>query len=159
MYSTVTISILSLFLLPASLATSNDVALPRVFEIGKHERAYELLSAHYQTSLLEVCNNDMKNAFKKLSAMYREMEVHASNIGYEVGGVRSWLHVFWGSDGTIEHLGFHLRPNSRNVDVEEFEAFLLSFVQEYRFPLFAEQKYALYTSVSFPVSFRSIKDK
>lgn len=161
MYISAVTLLFSLLVLPDSHMTepnSHIASMPKVFEIGQYEWQYEQLTSQYETSLLEICDNDMRVAFQKLSSMYQEMEIHASNVGYDVAGIRSWLHVFWGADGSIEYLGFHLRPNSKNVEVETYKAFLLSFVQEYRFPLFSNQPYSLYTSVSFPVSFRSIKE-
>lgn len=133
--------------------------LPKVFEIGTNEEEYEQLLQYYSNSLLDVCSKDTRLAFRKLIAMYKEMEAFAANANYDVGGVRIWVHVFWNADGTIQHLAFHLRPNSRNIDKNVFKAFLTDFVRVYKMPLISEQPYSLYTSVSFPVTFRTTSVK
>ncbi len=124
--------------------------MPRVFLIGDYEEEYDLLQEEYEISLLEICDNDMQLAYGKLISMFEEMEAYAEQIGYDVNGVRIWLHLFWGEDGTIEYLAFHPRPNSRKVENEELETFLLGFVHQYRFPLISTEKYTLYSSASFP---------
>lgn len=133
-----------------SVKEENRTVMPRVFIIGEYEEEYNLLQEKYRTSLLEICDDDMMLAFGKLTTMYEEMEAYAEQIGYEVGGVRLWIHAFWSEQGEIEYLGFHLRPNSRKVESEDIETFLLGFVNQYRFPLITDQKYTQYTSVSFP---------
>lgn len=137
------------------LTFNETLLLPRVFEIGTYEEEYEQLLEYYPSSLLEVCSNDTRLAFRKLMAMYKEMEVFASNTNYDVGGVRTWIHVFWNADGSIQYLAFYLRPNSRNIDKNVFKAFLTDFVRGYKMPLISNQPYSLYTSVSFPVNFRT----
>lgn len=141
------------------LPLEETLLLPRVFEIGTYEEEYEQLVQYYPNSLLEVCSNDTRLAFRKLISMYKEMEVFAANANYDVGGVRTWVHVFWNADGSIQHLAFHLRPNSRNIDKNVFKAFLADFVRVYKMPLISEQPYSLYTSVSFPVTFRATSIK
>ncbi|MEM9849599.1 MAG: hypothetical protein AAF847_17050 [Bacteroidota bacterium] len=136
---------------------SNSNTLPQVFRIGDFQEAYEALIQAHEYSLVDVCGKDLKLAYTKLSSMFREMELHAERKDYDLKGVRMWLHVFWRADGKIAHLAYHLRPNSRNIDIGELEHFLLSFLQTYRFPLISEQDYALYTTASFPVYARRRK--
>lgn len=148
-----------MLLLPANqVFTERNTAfvLPRVFQIGTYEDEYEKLVVKYELGLLEVSNNDLKGAFEKLNSMYEEMHAHAEYVGLDIDGVRIWLHFFWNKDGTIAYLGYHLRPNSKNIDLKQFEVFLLSFIQVYRFPLLHEKPYSLYTSTSFPPYYKKL---
>ncbi|MEM9991708.1 MAG: hypothetical protein AAF738_08090 [Bacteroidota bacterium] len=102
-----------------STEVKETLIMPRVFVLGEYEEEYYLLQQTYATTLLEVCDDDMQLAFGKLTTMYEEMEVYAEQIGYDINGVRLWIHVFWDETGVIEYLGFHLRPNSRKVEHED----------------------------------------
>lgn len=124
--------------------------MPRVFILGDYEEEYDLLQQEYEISLLEICDNDMQLAYGKLISMHEEMEAYAEQIGYDIDGVRLWMHLFWGEDGTIEYLAFHPRPNSRKVENEDLETFFLGFVHQYRFPLISTEKYTLYSAAAFP---------
>ncbi len=125
--------------------------LPTVFLLGEFENQYEELVPGYQ-SLLESCQNDMNSAFEKLIGMMREMEAYASLTGYDLKGINAWMHFFWRADGTIEHIGFYLKPNSKNVNTDGLKSFLLAFAKQYKFPLRSEKKYNHYSSFSFPIA-------
>lgn len=130
--------------------------LPPVFLLGEYDKQYEAITPNYQT-LLEANDGDMQVAFGKLMGMMREMEAYAGLVGYDIKGVNAWMHFFWKADGSIEHIGFHLKPNSRNVDTDDLKAFLAGFAKQYRFPLRSGKKYAHYSSFSFPLTFLSTK--
>ncbi|MEM8523840.1 MAG: hypothetical protein AAGG68_04310 [Bacteroidota bacterium] len=151
------ISFLSLFYI--SRANVPTDFLPRIFQIGEYQVEYDVLVKNHDQELLEACDNDLKIAYGKLSSMFREMELYAENSSYDLKGVRLWLHIFWNQDGTIQYLAYHLRPNSKNIEIPAFEAFLLSFVENYQFPLLSEKSYTLYTSTSFPVYARRRKGR
>lgn len=126
------------------------ISMPKVFKLGEHAQQYENLTPGYQT-LLEACGGDMKVAHAKLHSMMKEMEAFASLMDYDLKGIKAWMHFFWKEDGTIEHIGFYLKPNSRNVDSADLGAFLKNFSQHYDFPLSTDLKYAHYSTFSFPV--------
>lgn len=129
----------------------SPVVLPNVFQIGDYQEEYEVLQRKYSASLLEVCDKDMQQAYTKLNSLYQEMEAYATSKRFDIKGVRVWLHFFWDKDGSIQHLAYHLRPNSRNINRKELEIFLLHFIHYYRFPVTSQQRYSLYTSAAFPV--------
>lgn len=128
-----------------------NLPLPRVFQLGGNEQAYETLSKEYGQSLLEVCNNDMKIAFEKWLEMMKALEDYAKKINFDIKGVKVRLHVFWNADGSIDHIGYVLRTNSRNIRSEEFSAFLSSFTRQYTFSLKSQQKFSHYTIATFPL--------
>ncbi len=146
---------LSLFLLVAAFASAQTTAkvavpLPRVFQLGTNEAAYDALAQNYATSLLEVSNNDMKVAFDKWLEMMKSLEEYAKKINFDIKGVKVRLHVFWDEEGNIDHIGYVFRTNSRNVRKEEFGAFLSSFSRQYVFPVTSKQKFSHYTIATFP---------
>ena len=124
--------------------------MPRVFVLGEQEEAYEQLTRTYSQSLLTVCDNDMKVAFDKWLNMMQEMEAYAEQIRFELKGVSIWFHVFWSPEGNVDHIGFLLRPNSRNVPQADLAAFLSSFVKRYQFPVTSDQRFSHYTGATFP---------
>lgn len=140
--------------LNVAIAQTSDIAdaeLPKVFLLGEYESQYNQLIEQYEISLLTVCKNDMPKAFKKWMSMNQEIEVYANQIEFDMNGLRLWLHIFWEKDGTIKHIGYHLRPNSRNIQLEDLTAFFSSFCNHYKFPLTAETGYQHYSFAQFPM--------
>lgn len=137
----------------------DSISLPKVFILGEHEVEYEALFDNYSTVLLEVCNDDMDQAFDKWLSMLEEMEAYASNIEYDIKGIKVWLNVFWEKDGTIRHIAYHLKVNSRNVERDELTAFFSSFMNHYKFPKVADTGYSHYGSASFPTFARKLKEQ
>ncbi len=158
-----TVLILSLFCfakvsgMNISLVTEDTVSLPKVFVLGQHEKAYEKLYAKHSTVLLEVCNDDMDVAFDKWLGMLEEMEDYANSIDYDIKGIKVWLNVFWDKNGKIKHIAYHLKVNSRNVQLDELTAFFSSFMNHYTFPSISQQNFSHYGSASFPTFARRIK--
>lgn len=134
----------------SSLQAQSGDATPTIFVMGKHEAGYEELTQTYKQSLLEACGNDMQVAFDKWLEMMQKMEAYADEIDYNIDGVKVLMHVFWNEDGSIAHLGYFLRPNSRNIPTEELTAFFRSFIRQYKFPVSSQRKFAHYTKASFP---------
>jgi hypothetical protein len=143
-----------IFVLASSLGLSGLQAqegmLPKVFVLGEHEAAYDQLQQTYRQTLLEACNNNMSKAFDQWLAMMKEVETYAEKMKYNLNGVKVIMHVFWNEDGTIAHLGYFLRPNSRNVKAEELTAFFTGFIAQYKFPVTSGRKFTHYTKATFP---------
>lgn len=125
--------------------------LPKVFQLGEHEKPYEVATQTYSKTLLEVCNNDMEGAFNHWISMMKAMDDFAEQIKYDLKGVKAFMHVFWNEQGRIEHIGYFLRPDSRNIKTNELSAFFLAFMDIYEsFPVKADQKFSHYTGATFP---------
>lgn len=124
--------------------------MPKVFVLGSHETAYDKLSEEYSTSLLQASNDDSAIAGSLWRSLIKEMEAHAEMVDYDIKGVKMWLHVFWDDKGKINHIGYYLKPNSRNVKNEELTSFLTDFVNNYYVPASFEQKFSHYTQTAFP---------
>ena len=129
---------------------ADELALPAVFIIGEHDKAYEQLMAG-QSTLLDVCDNDMSFAYYKLMGMMRELEVFAANEKFNLKGINAWMHFFWRPDGSIDHIGFYLKPNSRNIPADQFKALLEDFAKNYKLNLKYNKKFSHYASFTFPL--------
>ncbi len=124
--------------------------IPTVFLLGEHDSHYEAMMAE-QTTLLDACNDDMGLAYGKLMGMMKEMEAYADLIDFDLKGINAWIHFFWNPDGSIDHIGFYLKPNSRNVNTELLKNFLSGFAKQYKLPLKYSKKFSHYASFSFPI--------
>lgn len=135
---------------PAPKENSDQDILPEVFILGEFDAPYESLITDYQEPLISVCDNNMDLAYDKWINMIVEMEAFASEIDFDINGVRVWLNIFWNKDGSIQHIAYHLKPNSRNVKYEEMTAFFKTFMKNYEFPVVTEGSFSHYGSASFP---------
>lgn len=132
----------------SKLHLSQDV--PTVFLLGEHNKFYEEMMSG-QSTLLDVCDEDMNFAYDKLMGMMREMEAYAELVDFDLKGINAWMHFFWRPDGSIDHIGFHLKPNSKNVSTDLMKNFLEGFAKQYKLPLKHSKKFSHYSSFSFPL--------
>ena len=141
-------------------ANSQDsLGIPKAFMMGEHEAAFEVMIQEHQALLLAVCDNNMDIAFEKWLSMLKEMEAYSELVEYDLKGIKMWLNVFWDEDGTVDHIAYYLKPNSRNVDTELLTLFLIDFMNNYKFPLIAGEKFSHYGSAAFPTLPRRVKTK
>jgi hypothetical protein len=144
------------FLLTVTFLTNAQSSLssrlPKVFVLGEYEKDYETLVTNNQTQLLQACNNDLFTAHNKWTSMVQEMEAYANQVNFDLKGIKLWIHVFWDKNGSISHIAYHLKPQSRNVKTEDLSAFFLSFASFYRLPHTFSNTYAHYGSASFPTA-------
>ena len=122
-----------------------------IFVLGENEKAYEMLNQSYSQTLLEVSDFDTQKAFDAWMDMMKQMEEYAKKLRFDIKGVKLWLHVFWNEDGTISHIGYLMRPDSRNIDNLELAAFLKTFMGRYKLPLSSSRKFSHYTGANFPI--------
>jgi len=149
--------LLSLLLFGITTAFSQQVisdvdSLPKVFKIGEHENLYGELYEEYHEILLTVCNDDMNIAFDRWMHMIVEMEEYSKSIAFDINGVKVWLKVFWNATGKIDHLSFYLKPESRNIDPSELEAFFSSFMNYYEMPVTSRVNFTHNGSAQFPTA-------
>ncbi len=127
-----------------------EVELPLVFQIGEYEESYEHLLGEYPEMLLGICDNDMSVAYDKWIAFLMEIEQHAESIGVDILGVKMWLNVFWDKNGNIQHIAFHLKPNSKNISTKDIENLLTDFATHSHLNVIAEKPFSHYGSATFP---------
>ncbi len=142
--------IIFLFAVTPFLANAQSASLDKVFLLGTQEQAYEQYTGEYSQSLLEASSGNITQAFESWLDMQQSIDAYAKSQRYDLNGVKIWLHVFWAADGSIDHLGFLLRPDSRFVDTNELKVLLAGFIENYRFPLRSNTKFSHYTGATFP---------
>lgn len=148
--------ILSLCVLFSFTGLFGQEQLTTAFELGQvNEKAYEQLTQDYNQSLLEVAGFDMNKAFEEWVDLMKEVDAYAAKINFnrKLKGVQAFLQIFCSPDGTIDHIGYQLRPNSKNFKDEEkkeLTAFFSSFARNHKFSLTSSRKFNHYTEVTFP---------
>ena len=141
----------------APLLSTNDT-LPVVFMLGQDDRAFDALKIEHDLQLLAVCRNDMEMTYYLWIQMMKHMESYATRIGYDLNGVKLWMYAFYNKDGSIHHLAYHAKPQSRNFKPEEMTAFLDGFVKTYKLPISADRSFQHYNVGAFPVMVEKGKD-
>lgn len=124
--------------------------MPRIFMLGDQEKEFEALQMEYEYSLLSVCNNDYDSSFVQWVMMLKQMEDYGDSIDFDLKGIKMWVQVFWDADGSIRHIGYYLKPNSKNIRKEEIAAFFKGFINQYKSSLVSNRKYSNYASANFP---------
>ncbi|MFK7807593.1 MAG: hypothetical protein AB8F74_07345 [Saprospiraceae bacterium] len=135
---------------PHSTICEKDTVAPKVFIIGDYEKQYQDLLSEHEMLLLTACDNDMNVAFEKWQGMLLAMEEHSEAVKYDLRGLKMWLNIFWDEDGTVNHIAYYLKPNSRNADTERLTMFFRDFMNNYRFPLIVGEKFSHYGMATFP---------
>ena len=127
-------------------------SLPTVFALGQYDGApFDALKAECESQLLDVCRKDMEMAYYLWIHMQKRMESHAAKTGFDLTGVKVWFYAFFNKDGSIQHLAYYPKPNSRNIKSEEMTAFLFDFCKMYKLPLTADRCFQHYSFANFPV--------
>jgi hypothetical protein len=128
--------------------------VPLVSLIGEDQYLLSELSTRHSDILLQVCGNDMDLAYDMWSEMLGAMEDYSNELDYDLKGIKTYLHVFWNGDGSIAHIAFFPKPNSRNVPIPELRAFFKEFAKVYTLPLTHETGFSHYASGAFPLFYR-----
>ncbi len=124
--------------------------LPQVFMIGQNEIKYEDLVAQCSSPLLTVCQDSMDLAYRRWMGLLSDMEQYAEKSEFDIKGIKIWLNVFWNSDGSIKHLVYFPKPNSRNMDFDDLTKFMFKFVDSYVMDSNHDTCYSHYGSATFP---------
>lgn len=124
---------------------------PSVFLIEDNSDAFEQLSMRYESSLITACENNMDNAYSNWISMMREVETFAEAKNFDIKGVKMWIKIFWANDGSIDHIAYFLKPNSRNISTTALSKFFKDFANFYKFPVTTQFEYSHYGSASFPI--------
>jgi len=133
--------------------------LPLVFILGENADQYDAMTEQYSNMLLDECKGDMQVAYTKWMGMLKEMETYANEIGYNMDGVQIWMNVFWNKDGSVKHIAYYLKPESKVVPLDELTAFIKTFAKQYKFPLLSKKSYVHYGQAFFPTSPKRVAHK
>ncbi|MFZ4543359.1 MAG: hypothetical protein ACOYOA_04865 [Saprospiraceae bacterium] len=126
----------------------DSLQLPKVFILGEHEKDFEKLQNQYSTSLLSICGYNPDATFDKWAQFLIDMEDYSESINYDLKGVKMWIEVFWQPNGSVKHIAYALKPQSRNVETKELSAFMSSFIGHYK-PRFQPNKKISHSSHAF----------
>lgn len=130
---------------------SQNETRPAVFQLGDNEQLYNDLAREYSQTLLEAAGNDLQLAFNYWLDLMVKVEGYADQIKYDVNGIKLWLHVFFNADGSIDHVGYLLRDDSKNVDPAELSAFFKGFLKNgNKIAVSSSKKFSFYTGATFP---------
>ncbi len=102
---------------------------------------------------MSVYLNDIDIAFREWANVLMDIEDYADNMKFDIKGVKLWINLYFNADGTIAHLAFFPKPNSRNVPVEHLTAFFKNFVREYKLNVEAAKPFQHSASAGFPTFF------
>jgi len=134
-------------------ASANSVvldSLPSVFMLGEKESEYEKLVENCNVPLFSISDDSMDKAYDSWLGMLYEIEQFAESDTFDIKGVKIWINVFWNGDGSIKHITYFPKPNSKNIDFEEMGLFLEKFIVQYRFKEKYDSCFSHYGSATFP---------
>lgn len=143
------ILILLFFCIIFNNAQSQDIK--RVINISNDSKILEFLSAEYKNSLFTASDTNFVKTMQNWKHLLTAMELYAKQINFNVNGVHLWLKVFWAKDGTIEYITYYLLDKSVNINQEDFEAFLRSFMRNYELPQTHKTGFSYDSRVVFPL--------
>lgn len=142
------------FLLTFSLGThlfAQKSNFPKVMNVAQNSEILEDLSATYKSSLFSASDADFIKTTKNWHHLLIGLEKYAEEIDFDLKGIKVWIKVFFAKDGNIDHITYILSETSINIDSIELEAFLRSFIKNYKLPISHEQKFAYDARVRFPL--------
>ncbi len=139
------------FARPIAPVASTD-SLPVAFLLGENDGTdFAALQSKFETSLLTTCHSDMDLAYYAWVHLLQHIQTYAKQQSIELDGVKMWLYAFWNKDGSIAHIAYHLKPNSRNVKTDELTAMLARFAHDYKLPIKSDKDFSNYNNATFPV--------
>lgn len=144
------LSIIFLCVIGNSLLAQNK-ELPRVVNVAKNSTILEELSADYKGSLFLASDTNVVKTMKNWKHLLVGMETYANKINFNLKGVKFWIKVFWAKNGTIDHITYILSDTSININTIDLEAFLRSFMRNYKLPMNALNKFSYDGRVMFPL--------
>jgi hypothetical protein len=149
------VSITLILLLESAHAQSHvqSTGLPEVFLIGEYEDKYLELSEQHPDMFMTVYKNNLDQAYKGWSEFLMDIEDYATELKFDIKGAKLWMNIYFNPDGTISHLAFFPKPNSRNIPEEQLTAFFKNFVRQYRFLETSDRGFQHSASASFPTFF------
>ncbi len=118
--------------------------------IGEYEYQYNDMISNAPDLLMTVCNNDMDKAYSLWLEFLVGLEKYALENDIDINGVKIWINVFWDGDGSIKHIAFYPKPNSKNMEYGLLSALLKEYSKNYELELEHSKMFAHYGSASFP---------
>ena len=80
------------------------------------------------------------------------IEDYAEKNKFDLKGVKMWVEFYFDKDGSLKHLAYALKPNSRNIDTRDLTAFLMSFTNTYKMQISTNRRFYTNMHASFPIA-------
>lgn len=143
------------FLLDQANAQSDvsTITVPNVFLIGEYEDQYLALSHKHPATFMSVYHDDIDLAYRSWTNILMDIEDYAGDLNFDIKGTKMWINLYFNPDGTIAHLAFFQKPNSRYIPLEHLTAFFRNFVQYYHLQVKTEKGFQHSASAAFPTFF------
>ncbi|HRI34905.1 MAG TPA: hypothetical protein PLD02_14225, partial [Saprospiraceae bacterium] len=125
--------------------------LPKSFLIGEYEQPYESLLNIYDKMLVSMFNDDNEKAFALWTSILIAMEDYSKEMNIDLNGLKLWMNVFFNTDGSIQHIVYFPKPNSKNMEYNTLTAFFISFCKTYRMKENLNSKCLLNATATFPI--------
>lgn len=93
----------------------------------------------------------MTVAYSKWMGFLSDIEGYSDQVNFDLKGIKIWINVFWNSDGTIKHLVYWPKHNSKNMDTDELTTFFGSFLAQYQSPITDQVCFSHNGSANFPI--------
>ncbi|MDA9773576.1 hypothetical protein N9B82_01350 [Saprospiraceae bacterium] len=141
---------LTLSIIANAIAQNETDTLPSVFMIGEYEQQYNTMLSVQPDLLMSVCEGDMEKAYNNWLNFLVAMEQFAIEQKVDINGIKIWINVFWNEDGSLKHIAFYPKPNSKNMEYEYVKVLFSQFSAQYTSELQNEKIFCHYGSASFP---------
>lgn len=141
---------LTLSIIANTFAQTETDTLPSVFMIGEYEQQYNAMLSVQPDLLMSVCEGDMEKAYNNWLNFLVGMEQFAIEQEVDINGIKIWINVFWNEDGSLKHIAFYPKPNSKNMEYEYVKVLFTQYSEQYTSELRNEKIFCHYGSASFP---------
>ena len=132
------------------LFSAPDSVIPRVFIKGDHEKLEDLLTQQFPKPLLYVFKDNSQNAFAAWANMLWEMEKFSDKIGFDVRGIKAFATFYFDRKGSIRHIAYSLKSNSRYIKAEDLDKFFRQFMANYRMNVNSKYNFQHEFTLSLP---------
>ena len=142
--------------LPAQISNEDGKSakkgLPNSFLIGEYEHSYDELLEQYSRSLVSVCDNSNDKAYTIWSNVLLAIHEQSKISDIDLNGLKLWINIFFENDGTIQHIVYYPKPNSKNMDFDKLTSFFNAFCKTYKMNTTLSSKCMLSANASFPLN-------
>ena len=144
-------SVLAMVLLATTLSAQS---IPKIIDGAQNGPLLEELNSTYKASLFSASEADFAKTIHNWRLFLLSMQEYAESIDVDLKGVKVWLKIYWAKDGSIDHIAYMLSDRSININPQDWEAFLRSFMRNHKIPLMHKQRFSYENPVSFPLPYR-----
>lgn len=137
--------------------TLHAQSIPKVINGAQHGPLLDELSGQYPSSLFSASNTDFAQTVHNWRLFLLSMQEYAASIDFDLKGVKVWLKIYWAKDGSIDYIAYILSDRSININPQDWEAFLRSFMLNYKFPITHTKRFAYENPTSFPLPYQRKK--